>query len=255
MNADRQLLNTSAVDLFSPGNGFVVASNLYGRLHRWWLLLRKYWWMPVIIFVALPGSALVLSLLSGPTYESKACMWVTGKINVSESWSYTEELVNFLGTQAALLQSPAIQKRALAKLRAESDPGGEQAVAGRAKKAPMARSSGTDSTVGDQRPAPFPFRVKVLEGAKSSTLELRATGKNAASTRKFLDCLMGEFLNFKRESRELTSTQASSSLGTEATRLKGELRQPKTNLRFSKPPTTSSCCNAKAAVQRIFLPR
>jgi len=35
----------------------------------------------------------------------------TGRINVSGDQLYTEELINFLGTQAALLRSPAIQGR------------------------------------------------------------------------------------------------------------------------------------------------
>jgi capsular exopolysaccharide synthesis family protein len=207
MNDNQPVLNTSAVDLFAPANGFAVASKLYGRLHRWWLLLRKYWWMPAAILIMLPSAAIVLSILSGPTYESKASLWVTGQIKVDRDWSYTEELVNFLGTQAALLQSPRIQRGALAKLSAESKGGDGFLGVGGAENAT----------------APFPFRVKVLEGAKSSTLELRAIGKDPALTRKFLDFLMAEYLSFKQESHYKMSEQASSSLGAEATKLTNEL--------------------------------
>jgi polysaccharide biosynthesis transport protein len=204
MNDNPNHLNTGAVDLFAPASRFASASKLYGRLHRWWLLLRKYWWLPVLIFAAVLVPAFVLTVLTGPTYESKARMWVPGKISVSENWTYTEELVNFLGTQAALLESPAIQYRALARMQAES------------KAVPQ-------TTVGSPPPAPVPFQVKVLEGAKSSTLELRAIGKDPSATRKFLDCLMAEYLNFKQESRGHASSLAASSLDAEAAQLKGEL--------------------------------
>src|SRR5204862_2015079 len=72
-------------------------------------------------------------------------------------------------------------------------------------------------------PPPFPFDVKVLEGAKSSTLELRAIGTEPASTRAFVNCLMEEYLSFKKESREKTSDRTATSLGAEVTQLKGEL--------------------------------
>ena len=47
-------------------------------------------------------------------------MWLTGKLDLSEGRLYTEELVNFLGTQADLLRSSAIQDRALAVLQSQS---------------------------------------------------------------------------------------------------------------------------------------
>jgi succinoglycan biosynthesis transport protein ExoP len=119
------------------------------------------------------------------------------KINVSEDYGYTEQLVDFLGTQAALLQSPAIQRRALARMRGESRP-----------------ASGS---------APIPFDVKVEQGSKSSTLDLQATGRDPEATRKFLDCLMAEYLSFKRESSDKATGQAASSLNAEAAQLKGEL--------------------------------
>src|SRR5882757_7515052 len=119
MNHHQDPLNTGVVDLFAPANRFASASKMFARLHRWWLLLRKYWWLPALIFAGVLGPVVALTVASGPTYEAKARMWVPGKINVSENWSYTEELVNFLGTQAALLQSPAIQNRAWLRMRSE----------------------------------------------------------------------------------------------------------------------------------------
>src|SRR6266480_7569639 len=108
--------NAPAVDLFAPANRFVSASRLYGRLHRWWLLLARYWWVIVLILALVLGPVGVLSFNSPPAYESKARMWLTGRLDLYEGRLYTEELINFLGTQAELLRSPAVQNRALDRL-------------------------------------------------------------------------------------------------------------------------------------------
>src|SRR5437879_7049775 len=223
--------NAAAVDLFAPADRFVSASRLYGRLHRWWLLLRRYWWLIVLILVLGLGPAGFLSFNSPPAYESKARMWLTGKLDIYEGRLYTEELINFLGTQTELLRSPAIQGRALARLRAELNPdpvaldpgGGTQLKILNGARALYKKLFASGAATGSNAPPPFPFDVKVLEGAKSSTLELRAIGAEPAATRAFLDCLMEEYLSFKRESRVKTSDRTTASLTAEVTQLKGEL--------------------------------
>jgi capsular exopolysaccharide synthesis family protein len=229
---DRQSqANRNAMDLYAPASRFDSASRLHGRMHRWWLLLGRFWPLSTLIFLMVLGPAIWLAILSRPTYESRARMWVTGKINVGESWSYTEELVNFLGTQAALLESPAIQGRAMARLRAESASDARLAEAANSNhlnsmggaRAFWRKLAGTPEVQGSNAPPPIPFQVKVLEGAKSSTLELRGTGSEPLSTRHFVNCLMKEYLEFKRESRDQASGQATASLSAEAARLKSEL--------------------------------
>ncbi|MDB6065954.1 MAG: Tyrosine-protein kinase YwqD [Pedosphaera sp.] len=230
MNSHNQL-NTSAVDLLAPANRFVSASRLYGRMHRWWLLLGRYWWVTVLALILVLTPVYFLTASSAPAYESKARMWLTGKLDIYEGRLYTEELINFLGTQAELLRSPAIQNRALDRLHEQSkqhsatlNGGGgtplkilhEEKAFGRSPFASGATASGN-------APPPFPFQVKVLEGSKSSTLELRAVGAEPDSTRAFLDDLMEEYLSFKKESREKTSERTTASLATEVAQLKREL--------------------------------
>ncbi len=238
MNHNGNSTNTGVVDLFAPASRFVSASRIYGRLHRWWLVLRKYWWMLVSLWVVVAGAAFAYSRLAGPTYQSKARMVLTGKINVSGDQLYTEELVNFLGTQAELLRSPAIQRRAMSNLSAALKPaagptidaGSRAVIVAKAKTAwrnLFADGSASDSNA----PAPIPFSVKVEEGSKSSTLELRATGPEPVSTRKFLDCLMEAYLSYKKETLDLASAQATTSLNVEGAQLKSQLELTQAKLR------------------------
>ena len=111
-----QQLSTPAVDLLVPADRFVSVSRLYGRLHRWRLLFGKYWRLISVIVVLVIAPVCFLIFKSPPAYESKARMWLTGRLDIHEGRIYTEELINYLGTQAELLRSPVIQGRALARL-------------------------------------------------------------------------------------------------------------------------------------------
>src|SRR2546422_8138494 len=115
MDSNKQL-TTPATDLFVPADRFVSASRLHGRLHRWRVLLGKYWRVISLILVVVLAPVCVLTVKSPPAYESKGRMWLTGRLDIHEGRIYTEELINYLGTQAELLRSPVIQERALARL-------------------------------------------------------------------------------------------------------------------------------------------
>lgn len=208
-------LSTPAVDLFAPANRFALSSKLYSKLHRWWLLIARYWWALLLLLVVLLLPTYLVSASLGPSYQSKARMWITGKLDIYEGRVFTEELINFLGTQVELLHSPLIQNRALAPLQA----------------GPVKLSYDTNSARPGAKhsfwaidpPAPFPFKVKVVEGAKSSTLELRVIGADPAATRAFLDSLMESYLVFKKETREKTSDRTVASVAGEVRQLEKEL--------------------------------
>jgi uncharacterized protein involved in exopolysaccharide biosynthesis len=180
MPSDQQLI-TPAVDLFAPTDRFNSASNLYGQLHRWRLLIGKYWWVVLLILLLVLPPVWFLTFNSPPAYESKARMWVAGKLDISESRIYTEELANYLGTQAELLRSPMIQTRALARL------GGQFTQDNIGVGSPFAAPDkfkgfwkSKSSLKGQERANPsFPFKVKVTPAAVSSTVELRAKGADS----------------------------------------------------------------------------
>src|SRR5438105_11648352 len=113
--ANNQLI-TSSVDLLAPSDRFEATSRLFVRLHRHQLLLAKYWWVLVLLLLFTVLPAYFLTMGRARAYQSDARMWLTGKLDLSEGRLYTEELVNFLGTQADLLRSRGVQGRALANV-------------------------------------------------------------------------------------------------------------------------------------------
>jgi succinoglycan biosynthesis transport protein ExoP len=206
-------LTTSTVNLFAQGDRFASASRLHGRLHRWRVLLGRYWWLLTLIVLSAVVPAWYLSHHSPPAYESQARMWLTGQLDIREGRLYTEELIDYLGTQAELLRSPVIQRRALNRLNNLTPPGGGGTGA------TTDALTADDAAANDETPPPFPFTVKVHEASRSSILELRARGSDPESTRAFVNYWMEEYLRFKKEAREETTERIVKSVGNQVQEL------------------------------------
>jgi len=218
-----QTLVTQSLDLMGPTDRFQVASRLYVNLHRHQLLLRKYWWVLALIALVTIVPALLLTMATPRAYQSDARMWLTGKLDLSEGHLYTEELVNFLGTQADLLRSRAVQERALAGMQNQrTDAAPLKPVHGPLDV--LLRMIGPAKTRQNLDEA-FPFKLKVAESSKSSLLDLHAKGAEPKSTQLFLNTLMAEYQSFKKESREKTSDKAVASLAREVNELAGALKK------------------------------
>ena len=218
-----QALVPQTLDLMGPADRFQVASRLYVTLHRHQLLLRKYAWVLVLLALGMIVPAYLLTRATPQTYQSDARMWLTGKLDLSEGRLYTEELVNFLGTQADLIRSRAVQDRALATMQNQLT-SAEPLKPAQGPLDVMRRMFGSAKTRKDLDEA-FPFKLNVAESSKSSLLELHARGSEPKSTQLFLNTLMAEYMNFKKESREKTSDRAVASLAREVNELAGELKK------------------------------
>jgi capsular exopolysaccharide synthesis family protein len=220
---NNQALVPQSLDLMGPTDRFQVASRLYVTLHRHQLLVRKYVWVLLLIALGTLVPAYLLTRATPQTYQSNARMWLTGKLDLSEGRLYTEELVNFLGTQADLIRSSTIQDRALAAMQNQL-PNTEPLKPAQGSLDVVRRMFGSAKTRKSLDQA-FPFKLKVAESSKSSLLELQARGSEPKTTQLFLNTVMDEYLKFKKESREKTTDRAVQSLAREVTELAGELKK------------------------------
>ena len=230
---------TSAVDLLAASDRFLSSSRLRGRLQRWHLLWRKSWWVVALVMLVVLGAIYYVTAEMPRMYRSQARMWLTGRLSLSESRLYTEELIDYQATQAELLRSSTIQRRALARLRplftndfSASAAAGVNHGPGLVHNLKAWVNSLTGRTVPstEQLEESIPFSLKVTESSKSSTLELRATGTEPAATRAFLNCVMDEYFAFKRETRQKGSDRTLASVTSEAHRLEEELKAQREKL-------------------------
>jgi capsular exopolysaccharide synthesis family protein len=171
-------------------------ARLFARLQRYRNLLFQRWWVPAgCLTVALAGEAIYL-WQSPPEYISVGQMIVGVKLNIQQGSLYTEELGNFLGTQAALMQGAEVLNHARDRVAAQNPGITLEQV---------------------------PLNVSILP--KTSIFLLRATGKNPKYTQAFLQACMEEYINLKKEMAEHTSSTTIAGLTDQMLRLEPALQK------------------------------
>src|SRR5580693_2105524 len=85
---------------------------LHTKLYRYRALLRKYWWL--VIFTTCVGLACGAwkTAHQQVVFVSTGRMMASGKINLPEGATYTEEMNLFIATQRELMQDEAVRQRA-----------------------------------------------------------------------------------------------------------------------------------------------
>ncbi len=166
------------------------------RVERYKILLRRKWW--ILVFGTTLGLAIqgALSRFDRTSFVSVGRMIVSIKLAIPEGSVYTEELSNFLGTQAALMQSGIVINRAHARVAAQKPGLAVQPVA---------------------------LKVSVLP--KTTIFVLQATGDDAEYTQAFLEACMEEYVNLKKEMRTQASDVTVAGLTEEVMRIEKELRK------------------------------
>ena len=163
---------------------------LRARLYRYQLLMRKYWWLPLMILSASLLVQGVRYFLSEPLYVSSGRMMVAPRIMTKESAVYTEELTNYFGTQVSLMQSEEIKRRAARAVEASN---------------PDLKG--------------FSAELAVQQEPKASIFILRVTSADPKYSQLFADACMSEFLEFKREMRGETSQRTVDAVAKQLTEL------------------------------------
>ena len=154
----------------SPGswtNAFIT------RLHRYKSLLLRRWWIPVLtICLGLFIEALLIYQAPAKFY-SQAKMIMAGKLNIAQGAVYSEDSVNFYGTQVQLMQSVEVKREAEALVRST-------------------------------RPelAPVKVELTVVQRPRTSIFELSAIGSAPEYTQAYLNAVMQKYSDFKKGRRE-----------------------------------------------------
>src|ERR1700757_549806 len=82
------------------------------RLHRYKSLLLRRWWIPVLTICLGLFVEAFLIYQTPPSYQSTSKMMMAGKLNIAQGAVYSEDSVNFFGTQIQLIQSAEVRRSA-----------------------------------------------------------------------------------------------------------------------------------------------
>jgi len=143
------------------------------RLHRYKALFLRRWWIPVLttclgLFVE---AFLIYQMPS--SYLSASKMMLAGKLNIAQGAVYSEDSVNFYGTQIQLMQSAEVKHSAESLVRSAH---------------PELQS--------------VPVEITVLQKPRTSIFDLAAVGSAPEYTQAYLNAVMQKYLDFKRGMRE-----------------------------------------------------
>jgi succinoglycan biosynthesis transport protein ExoP len=143
------------------------------RLHRYKALFLRRWWIPVLTVCLGLFIEAWLIYQTPPSFLSNGKMILAGKLNISQGAVYSEDNVNFYGTQIQLMQGMEVKRSAEALVR---------------------------STHPEMQPVPV--EITVLQRPRTSIFELSAIGSLGDYTQAYLNALMQKYLDFKKGMRE-----------------------------------------------------
>jgi len=181
----------------TPVDAFAIRN----KLRKWTVQWRQRWWLVLLIVAVCAFAGAVWACRQPPTYLSTARMVVGGKITVPGGATYSEELTYFLGTQAELMQSAEVKRRA---------------------------SDRVAATQAELTPAP----VTLIVGREQNTaiFNLSAVGASAAYTQQYLDAVMAEYGAMKRQMRSAISDDTLAAITEELNRLETQIDQGQAEL-------------------------
>ena len=163
-------MQTPAVERAVPASW---AFSFITRLHRYKALLLRRWWIPVVTICLGLFVEAWLIYQTPPSFLSSGKMILAGKLNISQGAVYSEDNVNFYGTQIQLMQSMEVRRSAEALVR---------------------------STHPEMQPVPV--EISVLQRPRTSIFELSAIGSSGDYTQTYLNAVMQKYLDFKKGMRE-----------------------------------------------------
>src|SRR5438477_9522891 len=142
------------------------------RLHRYKSLFLRRWWIPVLTICLGLFVEAFLIYQTPPSYQSTSKMMLAGKLNIAQGAVYSEDSVNFYGTQIQLMQSAEVRHSA-------------------------------ESLVRSAHPElqPVPVDTFVHHNTRTSIFALSALGSEPQYTQAYLNAAMQKYLDFKRGMR------------------------------------------------------
>src|SRR5438270_2701693 len=167
----------------------------FTRLHRYKALLQRRWWIPLLTICMGLFIQAWLIYQTPPSFQSMSKMMLAGKMNIAQSAVYSEDSVNFYGTQIQLMQSAEVRRSAEALVR---------------------------STHPEMQPVQV--EITVAQKPRTSIFDLIAIGSTPDYTQAFLNAVMQKYLDFKKGMREKQGSTVTTAITEQLIQVEKDLR-------------------------------
>ncbi|MEY2542787.1 MAG: polysaccharide biosynthesis transport protein [Verrucomicrobiota bacterium] len=165
------------------------------RLHRYKSLFLRRWWIPVLTICLGLFVEAFLIYQTPPSFQSTSKMMLAGKLNIAQGAVYSEDAVNFYGTQIQMMQGAEVRHSA-------------------------------ESLVRSAHPElqPVPVEIFVLQKPRTSIFDLSAIGSAPDYTQAYLNAVMQKYLDFKRGMREDRGHEVTTGITEQLIQVEKDLR-------------------------------
>jgi len=192
----------SGFQLMEPmANGPAPAAPKF-RVQKLLFFLRKFWWIPLVTLLLSMGTAVFRFFHTPPIFVSTGSIWETEKLQVPGGAAFTEDRDNFLGTQAELLRSKTLRDMTLTRMGALA----------------------TNQIAFDKDGNPLPVDIQVYSSPKSSVYVLQASSANPAYTPAYLNALMQQYLEYRKNVRSEVSSGTLASISEQVQRMERDMK-------------------------------
>ena len=165
------------------------------RVHRYRALLLRRWWIPLLTICLGVFVQAWLIYQTPPSFLSTSKMMLAGKLQVPQNAVYSEDNVNFYGTQIQLMQSAEVRRSAEALVR---------------------------STHPELQPVKVD--IAVAQKPRTSIFELQAIGSMPEYTQAYLNAVMQKYLDFKKGMREEQGQNVTTGMTEQLIQVEKDLR-------------------------------
>src|SRR6516164_4787453 len=168
---------------------------------RFGRLFGKFWWIALFTTAAGLAVASWLVFQQKEVFVSTGRMVVSGRINIQQGASFSEELANFFGTQIELMKSADVREKAASQLAAK-----------------------------EPELQPVPVSLTVSQLPQTSIFVLSTSGSEPRYAQKILDAIMQEYEATKKEMRSSRSDSTQMAIMDEIARVERDMRQGESEL-------------------------
>ncbi|MFV1995530.1 MAG: GumC family protein, partial [Verrucomicrobiales bacterium] len=168
---------------------------VFSIVQRMKIQLKRRWW--ILLLTASIAVCFQAWMLSNEpiNFVSFARIVSSGTVNMNRTAGYIENQRDFFGTQMELMQSGEVRRRALERIEA-THPDLEL----------------------------VPVELEVTRTRNSSVVNLQAVGGEPDYTQVYLDSVLDEFINFRREMKEQMTDSTLNQITEELLRLEREMK-------------------------------
>ncbi len=187
-------MQTSAPVLDRPATG-AWTSSFITRLHRYKALFLRRWWIPLLTVCLGVFVSAWLIYQTPPSFLSMSKMMLAGKMNLAQSAVYSEDSMNFYGTQIQLMQSSEVRRSAEAAVRATHP-----------------------------EMQPVLVDIQVVQKPRTSIFDLQAIGSAPEYTQAYLNAVMQKYLDFKKGMRQDRGAEVTTGMTEQLIQTEKDLR-------------------------------